>query len=112
MKHTGTKAAKERETFARVYGSAERVAWMRRQPCLVCSGLPSENAHTRSGGTGRKGDADSIVPLCHYHHAQLHRVGVKSFQTDHAINFFVAALRVDARYEAFETWCADNPESF
>ena len=112
MKHTGTKAAKERETFARVYGSAERVAWMRRQPCLVCSGLPSENAHTRSGGTGRKGGADSIVPLCHLHHSLLHSSGHKTFCEIHKINLIRCASLVANRYQAFAEWCADNPEPF
>jgi hypothetical protein len=55
-------------TFARVYGSAERVEFVRWLPCLVCAMKPCENAHTVTGGTGRKADARTIVPLCHTHH--------------------------------------------
>lgn len=62
--------------FARIYGSRARVAWIKAQPCLYCRllspffGRPgtSENAHTVSGGKGRKADADTIVPLCPTHH--------------------------------------------
>jgi hypothetical protein len=52
----------------RIYGPPGRVEWMQRQPCLVCGRTPSVNAHTVTGGTGRKADADTIVPLCDPHH--------------------------------------------
>jgi hypothetical protein len=50
--------------FAREYGSDERVKWIKKQRCIGCGGLPSENAHTVTGGMGRKADANTIVPLC------------------------------------------------
>lgn len=54
--------------FARIYGSRERVEWVKSLPCVVCSYGPSENAHTENGGMGRKADYTTIVPLCHAHH--------------------------------------------
>lgn len=64
--------------FARCYGSKERVEWVKASPCIVCAAIHplfrltspgrSHNAHTMSGGGGRKADFDTIVPLCAEHH--------------------------------------------
>ena len=73
---------RKQSEWQRAYGSKARVAWVKAQPCVVgqhCAG-PIENAHTANGGMGRKGDADTIVPLCRRHHALLHRMGVLSFE--------------------------------
>lgn len=71
-------AKRRASEFARCYGSKERVVFVRSLPCLACIGIaplllftahgPSDNAHTVSGGKGRKADADTIVPLCRNHH--------------------------------------------
>lgn len=57
--------------FARVYGSKKRVAWIKSLRCLAwpwgCAG-EIVNAHTVSGGTGRKADCTTIVPFCDAHH--------------------------------------------
>jgi hypothetical protein len=57
------------EDFRRVYFSEERVKWVASLRCACgCGGTPCENAHTVTGGTGRKADADTIIPLtpkCH-----------------------------------------------
>lgn len=68
--------------FARCYGSKARVAWVKSLPCIVavCGVTPSENAHTVTGGMGRKADADTIAPLCHSHHRFLHQRGVETFR--------------------------------
>jgi hypothetical protein len=63
--------------WMRVFGSAERVAWIGRQPCVSChrdgsDDHPNHNHHTRSGGMGRKADACWIVPLCFGCHKQEH----------------------------------------
>jgi hypothetical protein len=50
--------------FARAYGSRERVRWVQSLPCVGCGGGPSDNAHTATGGTGYKADAETIAPLC------------------------------------------------
>ena len=78
-KRSGKPKAKKRSAadFARVYGSRERVRWIKAQPCCVCValspffgmvGTPSHNAHTEAGGTGFKAGYATIVPLCAGHH--------------------------------------------
>jgi len=69
--------AKRRQSeFARCYGSKERVAWVKAQPCIVCVARgsmnvgPSDNAHTSTGGMGRKADYRFIVPMCRTHHRE------------------------------------------
>ena len=58
------KVRKARE-WARAYGSEERVAWIRDQPCVAGHSGPCENSHLRSrSGAGRKGDAATVVPMC------------------------------------------------
>lgn len=68
-------AARRKKEWARTYGSSERVEWVKRQPCAWCvfRGLvrvsgPSENAHVRTEGLGRKAGAAAIAPLCRAHH--------------------------------------------
>lgn len=61
--------------FARIYGSAARVAWIRAQPCMACGRGPCENAHTISGGMGRKADYETIIPLCWTCHNHMHLAG-------------------------------------
>lgn len=60
---------RQRQEFARAYGSEARVEWVKSQPCAVCRvGGYTENAHcppkSHAGGTGRKADSRFIVPLC------------------------------------------------
>jgi hypothetical protein len=50
--------------FARIYGSEERVLWVKSLPCLVCGKLPSDNHHIVNEGMGRKASYRLIVPLC------------------------------------------------
>jgi hypothetical protein len=77
-------AADKAEKFAREYGSKDRVAWVKSKPCLVSGQAPSENAHTRNGGMGRKGPPESIVPLAPAYHRELHRIGIRSFEAKYA----------------------------
>jgi hypothetical protein len=91
---TKPKAKKRTENdYARIYGSRERVAWVQAQPCIACNRIPSENAHIRSGGTGRKADYTQIVPLCRSCHTLQHQKGWK------ALGLNVARLE----YFAFRT---------
>lgn len=69
--------------FARVYGSEARVDWIRGLPCLGCGRGPCENAHTATGGMGRKAGAETIVPLCQMCHHVLHQHGVTTFERNH-----------------------------
>ena len=76
-------ARKARE-FARKYGSIERVFYI--SECLACAvpgcnAGPQDNAHTQTGGTGRKADSTTVIPLCtgmYGHHAEWHK-GDKTF---------------------------------
>ena len=44
--------------YARIYGSRERVAWVKRRSCVACGDSPSENHHIENGGEGRKANAE------------------------------------------------------
>lgn len=91
---------RRKSEFARAYGSDERVAWVKGLPCTVCGATPCDNAHTASGGAGRKGDHRTIVPLCSRRfdaegcHAELHRIGVRTFEETYRINLASAAVNV------------------
>lgn len=56
--------ARPEEETLRIYGDAERRAWMTRQPCAFCGGHPCMSAHIRGGGTSRKADATETLPMC------------------------------------------------
>jgi hypothetical protein len=62
--------------FARIYGSPQRLEWVKALPCLArellsrpgeCEG-EIQNAHSVVGGMGYKAGAETIVPLCVAHH--------------------------------------------
>lgn len=94
-----TNPKRKAENFDRAYGGADRAAWVGHQPCLICSAVPSENAHVPSkSGASRKGDARWVVPLCGRHH----RTGKNSL---HALNKggFEAARQIDLAHEAYVT---------
>lgn len=95
--------ARRAHNHARAYGPEDRIQWVKAQPCLVCGTVPSENAHVRSGGMGRKADAKHIVPLCHTHHAALHQVGQKSFEATHRLLLDVWAAIVQDRWDRHAT---------
>jgi hypothetical protein len=68
------KAQVAREEWARIYGSRERVEWVKAQPCVVDGYGPSENAHTENEGMSRKGHYTTIIPLCGSCHRLTHGV--------------------------------------
>jgi hypothetical protein len=73
-----TNPERKRREHARAYGPAERIAWMQSLPCLACGyhgPTRREVAHTRTGGMGRKGDADTTIPLCPPCHRTQHDKG-------------------------------------
>lgn len=66
--------------FARCYHSRERVRWVKAQPCAWCVARgrirmcgESENAHTETGGMGRKAGYETILPLGRFHHQKYDR---------------------------------------
>lgn len=75
---------RRKENFKKYYGSIERVKIINNTPCLCCSSLPSDSAHVKSKASG--GTFTDLIPLCRIHHAQLHNLGTRNFETLHDIN--------------------------
>lgn len=62
------KRPRSKKEFARIYGSKERVEFVKSLPCSACGIVGySENAHIETGGMGRKSDYTKIIPLCGPH---------------------------------------------
>lgn len=60
----------------------DHLARVRAMRCLLCGATPCDPAHVRDGlggGMGMKPSDDLVVPLCHPHHAEQHRVGEVPF---------------------------------
>ena len=59
----------------------ENLEFIRSLPCVKC-GWASEASHLRKGTDGAMGKKPSdcfVLPLCHEHHAESHRVGEVTF---------------------------------
>lgn len=53
--------------------------WVRTKPCCAC-GSPSVDAHhvkARGAGNGKQNDF-LAVPLCRFHHSELHQMGTRA----------------------------------
>jgi cell division inhibitor SulA len=85
--------------WVRAYGSEARVAWVRSLPSVVTGMRPCVNAHVRSGGTGRKADACWIVPLTGEEHAELHRIGQRSFAAKYRIDLETKAADIERLWQ-------------
>lgn len=99
---------RSRDEFARVYGSKERVAWVKSLPCAACQRSNCQNAHTENGGMGRKADYDTIVPLCPDCHAALHRMGTETFSRLWSLDLSAYAAQVERAWRSRSTW-SDRP---
>lgn len=101
--------------FARIYGSKARVAWVKALPCAACGyagPVLRENAHTKTGGVGRKADARWVAPLCvtrpsHLRpnrvegcHNLLHRVGRQTLELQTNVHLETAAGRTELAWQA------------
>lgn len=106
------KKARPASETKRIYGSKQRVAWVKSRPCLVangaCEGL-IENAHTTTGGMGRKADACHVVPLCAGHHRTLHSIGAETFQGIYGVSLAFAAAQTELAWQSQNS--ADFPAS-
>lgn len=92
------------KSFARAYGSGDRVEFINTLPCGVrnreCDGA-IENAHIEGGGTSYKADADRVVPMCHHHHVGvLHSVGRDSFEARYGVDLSALAATTDALWRS------------
>lgn len=92
-------AKRRTSEWARAYGSKARVQWVKSQPCILCGERPSENAHIRTGGMGRKADACLIVPLCRTHHEGFHRFGKAKMELAYDVSFAHAALQTETGWQ-------------
>ena len=93
--------AKRARRFARQFRSAAFVEWIHARACAVpnCLRGPCEAAHARSRGAG--GTADDVLALCggpDGHHAEQHRIGVRSFEKLRGI------ILLDSAAEARQDW--------
>lgn len=87
----------------RAHGSAERREWTKTRPCAICGRTPSDAAHVRSGGTGRKDDVERTVPLCSDdipsgyigHHSEYdgrkHAGGKRTFEAKYGVDMLALA---------------------
>lgn len=76
--------------------SEERVQAIKESQCIICSSLPSDNAHVRSRGSG--GTWKDIIPLCRIHHTELDTKGINTFEKKHQINLKELALQYSEDY--------------
>lgn len=58
--------------YARAYHSEARVKWVQQLLCMICRRSPCENAHTVTGGMGRKSGYANVIPLCPPCHRAIH----------------------------------------
>ena len=74
-----TRNTKRHKTnWQRSHHSSARVQWVKRQPCAIsgATGYPLRvNAHTVTGGTSRKANYETIIPLDARLHAKQHNKG-------------------------------------
>lgn len=94
--------------FARAYGGADRVAFVKSLPCAVCLIRGhTENAHVGNGGMGRKSDYRMIVPLCAPiggmpgHHELLHAWGRKFFEASYGVDLDAIANATERAWLAY-----------
>ena len=59
----------------------------------------TDPAHVKTVGSGGP-DAENIVPLCHYHHQELHSIGIVTFQLHYNINLKQVAKEAFDRYSS------------
>lgn len=87
--------------FIRSYHSLNRVAFVRDLPCASCgSRSGGHNAHTYSGGMGRKAGYLSIIPLCARCHYTQHQKGWGAVVPNPS--------RVALTSSVIKAWCADR----
>jgi hypothetical protein len=65
-------------------------AWVRRQPSAVSGSEGGiEACHTGPHGFGQKSSGYTCIPLTHEEHAELHRIGPRTFQAKYGIDFAI-----------------------
>lgn len=100
---SGTKRLKVRRRSKRFAARRDPAytAWIHTLPCWLrftgsCFGA-TEATHVRSRGAGGD-DRGNLVPLCHGHHMEQHRVGIQTWQATYRVNLPVVAAALTDRY--------------
>jgi hypothetical protein len=90
--------------WKRAYHSQERVEFVQALPCVVTGETPSVNAHTFTGGTSRKGDYTTIIPVTAAIHQLAHDQGWNvalakcgKFPSVHRMRDFLRALAAETQ---------------
>ena len=86
----------------KTYRSEKYKTWVREQQCILhdnfAYGYSIEAAHTEHSGMGIKGNDLSCIPLCSYHHAKQHHLGVKTFEEKYGVDLKDEAVKCLRRY--------------
>lgn len=90
-------------------------AWVRRHHCCVpgCLQHPIECAHVRRGTDGGQAVKPSdrwTISLCHFHHAEQHRIGEHSFEQRYALDLYARAEAFARRSPHWRTLGDDGDE--
>lgn len=88
----------QRREWLRAYGSEERVQWVQQQLSVATGKYGCVNAHTETGGTSRKADFETIVPLTWAEHEELHQHGQRTFEAKYGIDLKAAAADTQRRW--------------
>ena len=93
--------------YARIYGSEERVEWVKAEPSVATGRSPCVNAHVvkGDGGMSYKASAKYIAPLTHEEHMELHRIGQHSFEQKYGLSLEFAAEQTE---QAWQAHCNDR----
>lgn len=104
MKQRGKRTKKSGGHLFPKRRSPEYREWIRGFACLLRGMDPShrcplgifgsECAHVKSRGAGGD-DVGNCVPLCNFHHAQQHRLGIRSFERRHGFTKPLAWIAAD-----------------
>lgn len=100
---TVRKKPRSKSEFQRIYGSKERVLFVKGLRCPVswCSNAtPTENCHIEGDGVGRKSAYTKIVPLCQLHHLKLHDLGRDSFEQTYHIDLEKCAEETERAWQS------------
>lgn len=114
MKRGGRIKPKKRsaDEFKRVYGSAERVAWIKTLPCVGCRNTSHDGHHIAGDGIGRKEHHSLIVPVCRTCHQYIHNHGARAFESMYRVSLATAAEQTAKAWYQLETglpWHSATP---
>lgn len=82
----------------KTYRSEKMLQFTREQACGICGASPCDPHHVKGkcgsgGGMGIKPHDYRVVPLCHFHHMELHDKGGSTFCARHNYSFEQARMK-------------------